>query len=62
MRAALIALMLMFGSQVEAECCNLCDFVWVHNATVVDLQAELDTGVNVMGWLRGETGLFITTP
>ena len=54
--------MLTVATQAGAECCNLCDFVWVHNATVADLEAELDTGVNVMGLLRGETGLFITTP
>jgi hypothetical protein len=38
----------------------------VHSATVADLEAdleaELDTGINVMRSLRGETGLFITTP
>ena len=27
-----------------------------------DLEAESDTGINVMRSLRGETGLFITTP
>ena len=27
-----------------------------------DLEAELDTGINVMRSLRGETGLFVTTP
>ena len=27
-----------------------------------DLETELDTGINVMRSLRGETGLFITTP
>lgn len=38
----------------------------MHSATVADLEAdleaELDTGINVMRSLRGETGLFITTP
>ena len=29
---------------------------------MADLEAELDTGINVMRSLRDETGLFITTP
>ena len=46
MRAALIALMLMFGSQAGAECGNLCDRDWWITATEVDVQAELDGGAD----------------
>ena len=55
MRAALVAVMLMIGSQAGAECGNLCDRVWWRTATEVDVQAELDGGADVMarnyiGW------------
>ena len=42
MRAAVIALMLMIGSQAGAECGNLCDEEWWKTATEADVQAELD--------------------
>ena len=48
MRAALIALMLMIGSQAGAECGNLCDYNWWKTATTADVQAELDGGADVM--------------
>ena len=48
MRAAIIALMLMTGSQVAAECVNLCDRDWWKTATEADVQAELDGGADVM--------------
>ena len=54
MRAALIALMLMFGSQAGAECGNLCDHDWWRTATEADVQAELDGGADVMA--RDEDG------
>ena len=41
MRAALIAMMLMFGSQVEADCGNLCDKKYWKTATAADGQAEI---------------------
>ena len=48
MRAAIIAMMLMFGSQAGAECGNLCDKDWWKIATEADVQAVLDGGANVM--------------
>ena len=48
MRAALIALMLIFGSQVGAECGNLCEEDWWKTATEADVQAELDGGADVL--------------
>ena len=48
MRAALIALMLMFGSQAGAECGNLCVYTWMKSATEADLQGELSGGADVM--------------
>ena len=47
MRAALIAVMLMIGSQAGAECGNLCDYRWWKTATKADVQAELDGGADV---------------
>ena len=54
MRAALIALMLMFGSQAWAECGNLCDIGWWGTATEADVQSEFDAGADVMA--RTEDG------
>ena len=54
MRAAIIALMLIFGSQALAECGNLCDKEWWKTATDADVQAELDAGADVMA--RGNIG------
>ena len=48
MRAAIIALMLMIGSQAGAGCGNLCDNSWWETATEADVQAELDGGADVM--------------
>jgi hypothetical protein len=48
MRVALIALMLMFGSQAGAGCGNLCDWKWWETKTTADLQAELSGGADVM--------------
>ena len=48
MRAAIIAMMLMFGSQAGAGCGNLCDAHWWFTATEADVQAELDGGADVM--------------
>ena len=48
MRAAIIALMLMIGSQAGAGCGNLCDNSWWETATEADVQAELDGGSCVM--------------
>ena len=52
MRAALIAVMLMIGSQAGAECGNLCDYDWWKSATEADVQTELDGGADVSGRLR----------
>lgn len=57
MRAAIIALMLMTGSQVAAECVNLCDRDWWKTATEADVQAGLNDGADVMA--RNKHG---TTP
>ena len=54
MRAALVALMLMFGSQAGAECGNLCEIDWWSTATEAEVQAVLDDGANVME--RDENG------
>ena len=54
MRAAIIALMLMIGSQAGAGCGNLCDNSWWETATEADVQAELDGGADVMA--RNEWG------
>ena len=48
MRAAIIALMLTFGSQAGAECGNLCDINWWSTELEADVQAELDGGADVM--------------
>ena len=48
MRALLVALMLMIGSQAGAECGNLCDYNWWKFAPEADVQAELDGGADVM--------------
>ena len=48
MRALLVALMLMIGSQAGAGCGNLCDNSWWETATEADVQAELDGGSCVM--------------
>ena len=48
MRARLVALMLMIGSQAGAECGKLCDWNWWITATEADVQAELDGGPDVM--------------
>ena len=55
MRAAIIALMLMIGSQAGAGCGNLCDNSWWETATEADVQAELDGGADVMA--RNEIGM-----
>ncbi|MDA9950023.1 ankyrin repeat domain-containing protein [Paracoccaceae bacterium] len=47
MRAAIIALLLTFGSQAGAECGNLCDKDWWKTSTAVGVQAELDGGADV---------------
>ena len=47
MRAAIIILVLMFGSQAGAECGKLCDEIWWETATAADLQVELDGGADV---------------
>jgi len=58
MRAALVALMLMFGSQAGAECGNLCDKDWWETATAADVQTELDDGAEVMARSKwGQTPL-----
>ena len=54
MRALLVALLLMFGSQAGAECGNLCDYDWWNTSTAADLQAELNGGADVMA--RNEYG------
>ena len=48
MRAALVALMLMFGSQAGAECGNLCDEKWWIGTTKADLPAELAANTDLM--------------
>ena len=48
MRAAIIALILTFGSQARAGCPDLCDENWWERATTADVQAELAGGVDVM--------------
>ena len=57
MRAAIIALMLMFGSQAGAECGKLCDLSWLKTATEAEVQAELDSGADVI-----ERNVFGHTP
>jgi len=47
MRAALIALLLTIASQAGAECGKLCDEKWWKNASMWDVQTELDAGVDV---------------
>ncbi|MDB2423806.1 hypothetical protein N9X05_17905 [Paracoccaceae bacterium] len=54
MRASIIALMLMFGSQAGAECGNLCDEEWWSTAAEAELQDVLDGGADVMA--RGGLG------
>ena len=58
MRAALVAMMLMIGSQAGAECGTLCDWDWWKTATEAglqaDLQFELDAGADVKA--RDEDG------
>ena len=46
MRAAIIALMLMIGSQAVAECGNLCDYYWWKTATEALVKVKLDKGIN----------------
>ena len=48
MRAAIIALLLMLGSQAGAECSKLCEEDWWKTATEADVQAELDAVADVM--------------
>ena len=54
MRAALLALMLTFATQVGAECGKLCDHKWWASASKDDLRAELGAGADIMG--RNEAG------
>ena len=54
MRAALIALMLMFGSQAGAGCGDLCDEGQLKTASDAELQALLAAGADVMA--RTEEG------
>ena len=54
MRAALIALLLTFGSPAGAECGNLCEEDRWKTATEADVQAEFDAGADVMA--RDEDG------
>ena len=46
MRAALIALMLMFGSQAGSEKGNLCDYNWWKTVTEALVTVKLDKGIN----------------
>ena len=46
MRAAIIALMLMSGSQAGAECGNLCDYNWWKTVTEALVTVKLDKGIN----------------
>ena len=46
MRALLVALMLMFGSQAGAECGKLCDLSWLKTATEALVTVKLDKGIN----------------
>ena len=68
MRALLVALMLMFGSQVWAECGNLCDWGWWKTATDADVQSELNAGGGVIvqteddGWTPLHTAAGDSTP
>ena len=54
MRAALIALMLMFGSQAGAECDDFCDEGWLKTVPDAELQALMAAGADVMA--RTEEG------
>mgnify|MGYP005649494007 CR=1 FL=1 len=54
MRALLVALMLMFGSQVWAECGNLCDWGWWETATKKDVEFELGSSMHPLA--RNEDG------
>ena len=55
MRAALVALILMIGSQAGAECGKLCDKGWWESAAETDLKAELDAGAEVMARTKNGT-------
>ena len=55
MRAAIIALLLTFGSQAAAECGKLCDWNWWITATAADVQAELAAGADVMARTKDGT-------
>ena len=46
MRAAIIALMLMFGSQAGAACGKLCDYNWWKTVTDAFAKVKLDRGIN----------------
>ena len=61
MRALLVALMLMIGSQAGASCGVLCGYSWWRTATANDVQAELDGGAYVMAKQRktGKTPLHL---
>ena len=53
MRALLVALMLMFGSQAGAESSNLCDYNWWKTVTEALVKVKLDTGINPKnGYIR----------
>ena len=54
MRAALIALMLMFGSQAGAGCGDFCDEGWLKTVPDAELQALMAAGADVMA--RTEEG------
>ena len=54
MRLAIIALMLILGSQAAAECGNLCDHTWWQTATKATLRAELDAGADLKA--RNDSG------
>ena len=67
MRAALIALLLMIGSQAGAECGKLCEEDWWKTASEAEVQAELDGGADVMarnkgGWTPLHFAAYVTTP
>ena len=60
MRAAIIALMMMFGSPAGAECGNLCDWGWWETATEADVEFELGSSMHPLARNKdGETQLQI---
>jgi ankyrin repeat protein len=60
LRNLLIALILTFASQAEANCGKLCDWKWWETATTIDIETELNAGAEVNAKARsGATPLHV---